>query len=85
MNHFIRISLRGYSEVNYYYNDELNKTGDFSNYYYCSNNWYKYRMYRGRYTYSKKAHHEKSSGRREWHYDGRWYYGYEEYMMAVMG
>ena len=93
MRHFIqikislielRISLVGYREINYYYEDEPNKIGDFSSYYGTSyGDWDKYRRYRGKFIYSKQAHKETSNGIKMWNYDGKWHSSYE-YMMAIM-
>ena len=71
--------------IEYHYNDELNKIGDFSTYYYYDNSWYKYRRYRGGYVYSKESHYENSNGDREWYYNEVWYNSYEEYILAVIG
>ena len=92
MRHFIelRINRFGYSDAEYYYNDELNKIGDFSTYYYSNtgntnNSWYKYRKYRGRFVHSKKAHCETSAGRKAWCYNIVWYDSYESYLLAIIG
>ena len=87
MRHFIRlrISIDGYSDANYYYNNELNTIGDFSTYYIYSNgHWYKYRRYRGRFIYSKESHYENSTGHKEWCDNRVWYNNYESYLLSVM-
>ena len=85
MRHFITQSLGDYSDVVYYYNDNYNKIGDFSSYFSTSyGEWTKHRIYRGIFVYSKEPHYE-NNGIKEWYYSGRWYDGYEAYILAVVG
>ena len=85
MKHFIGLRIVEYSDVKYYYNNKPNKIGDFSSYSSTSYGyWVKDRLYRGRFVYSKKSHFENCNRIKQWHYDGKWYDSYEEYMMAVM-
>ena len=89
MRHFIELRKNkkvrdGYIDcVEYYYNNFYNIVGDFSYYYRFDNYWYKRRVYRGRYVYSKKPHRSDSNDD-EWYYEGRWYNNYEAYMMALI-
>ena len=80
MRHFVQLRI---NMVYYYYNDKLNKIGDFSSYFNYGE-WDKYRRYRGKFIYSKQAHKETSNGIKMWNYDGKWHSSYEEYMMAIM-
>ena len=86
MKHFIMLRV---NLIYYYYNNKLNSIGDCSynyhNYYYDNGIGRKYRVYRGRFVYSKKPHYEDSKGIKEWYYSDKTYSNYEAYMMAVIG
>ena len=85
MRHFIEMDVSGYGYIDYYHNSYLNRIGDFSSFNYLNyQNWFKYRLYRGEYAYSKKPHYEGNGGDKSWYYIGKPYSSYEEYLMVMV-